>query len=76
MTLEQIESEFLMLSKDSQAALLARLLEHLGGSSEIDQEVAGIWVNEAELRDEAMNNGRASGIPAGEVFQQVRASLE
>ncbi|WP_375477501.1 hypothetical protein [uncultured Nostoc sp.] len=52
MTLENLEAEVLALPKDSQAALLARLLEHLGKSGEIDREVASIWAEEAELRDQ------------------------
>jgi len=55
MTLENLEAEVLLLPKDSQAALLARLLEHLGRSNEIDQEVASVWGEEAELRDRAMD---------------------
>jgi hypothetical protein len=76
MTFEQIESEFLTLSKNSQAALLARLLEHLGRTLEIDQEVAELWVDEAEVRDEAMNQGQTSGIPAKELFQRIRSSIK
>ena len=76
MTLEQLEAEVLALPKDSQVILLARLLEHLGQSSEIDQENTGSWAEEAEKRDEVMNVGQVTGIPAEEVFQRVRASLQ
>jgi hypothetical protein len=40
MTRENLEAEVLALPKNSQAALLSRLLEHLGQSGEIDREVA------------------------------------
>lgn len=76
MTLEQLEAEVLALPRDSQAALIARLLGHLGQTGEIDQEVASIWADEAELRDRAMDNAEATGIPAEEVFQRLRASLQ
>lgn len=76
MTLEQLEAEVLALPRDSQAALLARLLGHLGQTSEIDREVASIWAEEAELRDQAMDSTEATGIPVGEVFQRLRASLQ
>jgi hypothetical protein len=76
MTLEQLEAEVLALPKDSQVILLARLLERLGQISDIDQEISAIWTEEAEKRDEAMNAGQIAGIPAEEVFQRVRASLQ
>jgi len=36
--------EVMALPRDSQAILLSRLLKHLGQSSEIDPEVASIWI--------------------------------
>jgi len=75
MTLENLETEVLLLPGDSQADLLARLLEHLGRSNEIDQEVASIWGEEAELRNRAMDSDRVTGIPAEQVFQRIRAPL-
>jgi len=76
MTLEQLEVQVLALPKDSQVILLARLLKRLGQISEIDQEISASWTEEAEKRDEAMNRGQVAGIPAEEVFQRVRASLQ
>ncbi len=76
MTIEQIEAEVLALPKDAQVLLLARLLERLGQDSKIDQEITGCWVEEAEKRDKDMDAHDAVGIPADEVFQQVRASLQ
>ena len=68
MTLEHLEAEVLLLPRDSQATLLARLLERLGQSNEIDQEVSSVWFEEAERRDRVMDDGQASGIPAEQVF--------
>mgnify|MGYP002779081773 CR=1 FL=1 len=76
MSLEQLEAEVLALPKDSQVILLARLLEHLGQTNEIDWEVAEVWIEEAEKRDEAMNAEQVAGTPAEEVFQRIRASLQ
>jgi Putative addiction module component len=76
MTLENLEAAVLLLPKQSQATLLARMLERLGQSTEIDQEVASAWVEEAELRDRAMDNGQVAGIPAEQVFQRFRTSLQ
>ncbi len=54
MTLENLEAEVLALPKDSQAALLSRLLELLG-RGEIDREVGSIGVEEAQRRDLIIN---------------------
>ena len=76
MKLENLESEVLLLPKQSQAILLARMLERLGQSDEIDQEVSSVWLEEVELRDRAMDDGQVDGIPAEQVFQRVRTSLQ
>ncbi|MEX0271951.1 addiction module protein [Leptolyngbyaceae cyanobacterium UHCC 1019] len=76
MTLENLEAEVFLLPRDSQAILLARLLERLGQSNEIDQEIASVWFEEAERRDQVMDDGQAAGIPAEQVFQRIRASLQ
>jgi hypothetical protein len=76
MTLENLEAEVLLLSKQSQVTLLARMLERLGQSNEIDREVASVWVEEAELRDRSIDDGKTVGIPAEQVFQRVRTSLK
>ncbi len=76
MTLEQLEAEVLALPKDSQVILLARLLERLGQESGIDREIAASWAEEAQKRDEDMNTNQITGIPAEELFQRVRASLQ
>jgi hypothetical protein len=76
MKLEQLEAEVLALPKKSQAELLARLLEHLGQTDAIDQGTNSVWVEEAELRDQAMDDSQASGIPSDEVFQRIRTSLQ
>jgi Putative addiction module component len=75
-TIETIEAEVLLLPKQSQATLLARMLERLGQSNEIDPEVSSIWVEEAEMRDQSMDNDETAGIPAEQVFQGIRSSLQ
>ncbi len=62
MTLEQLEAEVLALPKHSQALLVARLVEHLGQTSEIEPEVAQIWAEEATERDKQMDHGQLAGI--------------
>jgi putative addiction module component (TIGR02574 family) len=75
MTLENLESEVLSLPRDSQAALLSKLLEHLAQNNDMDQEIASAWADEAEQRDQAMDAGKIPEVPAEQVFQKVRASL-
>ena len=58
MTIEQLEAQVLALPNDSLALLVARLIEHLGQVGEIDQQVAEEWIEEAELRDGDMSNGK------------------
>jgi hypothetical protein len=76
MTLENLEAEVLLLPKQSQVTLLARMLERLGQSDEIDREVASVWVEEAKLRDRSMDDSQVSGIPAEQLFQRIRTSLQ
>ncbi|MEQ9237175.1 addiction module protein [Coleofasciculus sp. E2-BRE-01] len=76
MTLKQLEAEVLALPKDSLVALLARLLEHLSQLSEIDKDVERVWTQEAEARDREIDDGQVTGIPAEDVFQQIRASWQ
>jgi hypothetical protein len=75
MKIETLEAEVLRLPKDTQAALLARLLAHLGQRSDIDQNVADIWVEESDVRDREMGSNQNLGIPASQVFQEIRTSL-
>jgi len=69
MTIENLEAEVMALPRDSQAILLSRLLKHLG-QSEIDPEVASIWIEEAQRRDQEMDAGQVTGIPAEQVFDK------
>ncbi|WP_377480316.1 MAG: DUF1778 domain-containing protein [Microcoleus anatoxicus] len=54
MTIENLEAEVLALPKDSQAALLSRLIEHLW-RGEIDREVGSIGGEEAQRCDLIIN---------------------
>jgi hypothetical protein len=76
MTIEQLEAQVLALPNDSLALLVARLIEHLGQVGEIDQQIAEEWIQEAELRDDDMSNGKIPGVSSQEVFNKLRASLQ
>lgn len=71
--LDQITQDALSLPSDARAALAERLLQSLDDKelSEIDQA----WVDEAERRYQELKEGKVSGIPASEVFTQIREEL-
>ncbi|MBD2091875.1 addiction module component [Microcoleus sp. FACHB-1515] len=60
MTPEQLEIEALALPRPALAELLARLLGYLGQTEEIDQDIAAIWVDEAERRDRTLDENQLS----------------
>jgi hypothetical protein len=74
MTLDQLENEILALPKESQTALLARLLDRLGEDADIDSDMANIWAVEAEERDRQLDGEHRLEIPAEDVFRRVRES--
>ena len=73
MTVEQIEAEVLKLPEQARAELLGRLMRSLADTSALDPEVAEAWVQEAIRRDEEMESGVVTGIPAEEVFAELRS---
>ena len=73
MTVEQIEAEVLKLPEQAQAELLGRLMRSLADTSAMDPDVAEAWAQEAIRRDEEMESGSVAGIPAEEVFTELRS---
>jgi putative addiction module component (TIGR02574 family) len=73
MTVEQIEAEALKLPEQARAELLGRLMRSLADALVMDQEVAEAWAQETVRRDEEMDSGFAAGIPAEEVFEELRS---
>jgi len=71
--LAQITEEALSLPSDDRATLAERLLQSLG-----DEELSDIdeaWIEEAEKRYQELKEGKVVGIPAHEVFTQIREEL-
>jgi putative addiction module component (TIGR02574 family) len=68
--LDQITQEALALPSDAKATLVERLLQSLddGEFSDIDEA----WIKEAERRYQELREGKVSGIPAYEVFAEIR----
>ncbi len=73
MTSDELKAEALRLSPKGRAELASELLVSLDDLSE--PEIERLWLEEAERRDAALDNGAARGIPADEVFSSARARL-
>jgi putative addiction module component (TIGR02574 family) len=73
MTVQQIEAEALKLPEQERAELLGRLMRSFTDALAMDQEVAEAWAQEAARRDEEMESGYTAGIPADEVFEELRS---
>jgi len=73
MTLEQIEAEVLKLPEQAQEELLGRLRRSLANTLAMDPNVGEAWMQEAVRRDEEMASGSVAGIPAAEVFEELRS---
>jgi len=74
MTLDELKAEALRLTPEERAELASELLVSLDDLSE--PEIERLWLEEAERRDAALDNGTARAIPADEVFSSARARLE
>lgn len=72
MTIEQIEAEVLKLPEQARAELLGRLMRSLAETSVMDPDVAEAWAQEAIRRDAEMESGSVAGLPADEVFAELR----
>ncbi len=73
MTVEQIEAEALKLPDQARAELLGRLMRSLADTLAMDPDVAEAWAQEAVRRDEEMELGSVTGLPAEEVFEELRS---
>ncbi len=74
-TLAKVEDEALQLSEKERARLAVRLLASLEEEAESPEEVEKLWLAEAEQRFEELRTGVVRGMPARDVFAQLRAKL-
>ncbi len=74
-TLAKIESDALRLSEEERARLAVRLLASLEEEAESPEEVERLWVAEAEERFRELRDGAVRGIPARQVFAELRTKL-
>lgn len=71
-TLAEVEKDMMELPYEEREILAHRLL---GDMQSVDSEVATAWVDEADRRLDELLNGTVKGIPAEEVFAEVRKAL-
>jgi len=74
-TLAKVEDEALRLSEQERARLAVRLLASLEEEAESPEEIEKLWLAEAEQRFQELRTGVVRGVPAREVFSQLRAKL-
>jgi putative addiction module component (TIGR02574 family) len=69
----EIEKDALTLSPEDRARLVVCLLESLEASTDSADEVEKLWLSEAERRFRELSTGEVEGIPAEQVFAEIRA---
>jgi putative addiction module component (TIGR02574 family) len=74
-SLADIEDDALRLSEEDRARLAVRLLASLEDEAGSPEELEKLWVVEAERRYAELRDGVVQGIPAREVFAQLRAKM-
>jgi putative addiction module component (TIGR02574 family) len=60
------------LSPEDRARLAVRLLSSLEAITESPEEIEKLWIAEAERRYQELRDGIVQGIPAREVFAELR----
>lgn len=71
---KKIEEEVLQLPAHERALLAERLIYSL--DEEEDPEAERLWIEEVERRYQSYKEGRVKGIPAEQVFEEVRSKFE
>ena len=72
-SLPEIEKDALLLSAEDRARLAVRLLTSLEGTTDSPEEIEKLWIAEAERRFQELRDGIVQGIPARQVFAELRA---
>ncbi len=70
-TVDELEAKALTLSEADRARLVGTLVRSLTG----EDEIAAVWLDEAEARDREMGEDPDAGVPAGDVLRRTRARL-
>ena len=71
-SLPEIEKDALRLSAEDRARLAVRLLSSLEEATESPEKIEKLWIAEAERRFQELHDSVVQGIPAREVFAELR----
>ena len=71
-SLPEIEKDALKLSAEDRARLAVRLLSSLEETTVSSEEIEKLWIVEADRRFQELRDGVVKGIPAREVFAELR----
>jgi len=71
-SLPEIENNALRLPPEDRARLAVRLLASLEETLESAEEIEKLWIAEAERRFQELRTGAVQGIPARDVFAELR----
>ncbi|MCK6557035.1 addiction module protein [Candidatus Binatia bacterium] len=72
-SIAEIEGDALELPAEDRARLAVRLLASLEETVESPEEIEKLWIVEAERRFRELRDGVVQGIPARQVFAEIRA---
>ncbi len=76
-SVEQIESEALLLPEEERANLAKSLITSLDEPNEFtEEEVERAWEEEIQLRIDLFEAGEIEAIPASEVFREMRRIIQ
>ena len=71
-SLTDVEKDALRLSAEDRARLAVRLLSSLEETTKSPEQIEKLWIAEAERRFRELRDGVEQGIPAREVFAELR----
>jgi putative addiction module component (TIGR02574 family) len=72
-SLTEREKDALQIPAEDRARLAVRLLSSLDEGTESPDEIEKLWIAEAERRFQGLRDGTVKGIPAAEVFAELRS---
>lgn len=72
-SLVDLEKDVMRLPAEDRARLAVRILSSLEETTESPEEIEKLWIAEAERRFQELRDGVVKGIPAREVFAELRA---
>lgn len=71
-SLPDVEKDALRLSAEDRARLAVRLLSSLEETAESPEDIEQLWIAEAERRFQQLRDAVVQGLPAREVFAELR----